>query len=98
MKRRLTIVRIILSHRTRRCITGISVSDRSFGIAITSETTGAFHFVNPSNRCDSRAAARDVVTVRCEAMCVGITHELVARSGTAYRARYRDEGARSVCE
>ena len=41
----------------------------------------------------SHAAARDVVTVRFEAVCVGITHELAARSsGTAYRARYnRDE-------
>ena len=51
-----TIVRIILSYRTRHRVTSISVSGGVVGIVITSVTTNAFHF--PSNPCDSRESLR----------------------------------------
>jgi hypothetical protein len=51
-----------LSYHICRRVAGRSVSISDNGIASTSHTTSAFHFVTPSNRCVGRSATRDVVS------------------------------------
>jgi len=56
--------RIILSYHICRRVSGPSVSISVNGIASTSYTTSAFHFVTSSNRCVGRSTSRDVVSGR----------------------------------
>ena len=51
--------RNILSFHICRRVSGPSVSFSVNGIASTSHTTSAFHFVTPSNRRVGRSASRD---------------------------------------
>jgi hypothetical protein len=53
-----------MSYHICRRVLGISISNSVIGIASTSCTTSAFHFVTPANRCVGRSATRDVVSVR----------------------------------
>ena len=53
-----------MSYHICRRVTGISVLNSVNGVASTSDTTSAFHFVTPSNRDVGRPASRDVVSVR----------------------------------
>jgi hypothetical protein len=67
--------RIILSYHICRRVSGISVSNNVNGIASTSHTTSAFHFVTPSNRCVGRSTFRDVVSVRLKTTPEHATHQ-----------------------
>ena len=54
----------LVLHYICRRVSGISDSISVIGIASTSDTTSAFHFVTPQNRCVGRSASRDVVSDR----------------------------------
>ena len=56
--------RIILSYHICRRVSRISVSNSVNGIASTSDTTSALHFVTTTNRRVGRSTSRDVVSVR----------------------------------
>ena len=65
---------MLLSYHICRRVSGISVSNSGNGIASTSNTTSAFHFVTPSNRCVGRTTSRDVVSDRGKTTPERATH------------------------
>ena len=84
--------RIILSYHICRRVSGPSVSNSGNGIASTSHTTSAFHFVTPSNRRVGRSTSRDVVSVRGKTTPERASHQSGGDATSAATLRRAEPG------
>jgi hypothetical protein len=81
-----------LSYHICRRVSGISVSISVNGIASTSYTTSAFHFVTPSNRCVGRSTSRDVVSGRGKTTPERASHQSGGDATSAATLRRAEPG------